>query len=171
MSKNISREKDLARLDEVLSIYGADAARWPAGERDALATIARDDAAAARLVNEAAALDKLLAFAPAGKASDGLKSRIVAAAVADGAREARVVPMSVGQAGSRKGFGSGRETIWSATAMAACFALGLYLGVAGAGSDALGSALDIASAEISAEEADSIDFFTDSGYGDPEGLI
>ena len=40
MSKNINREQGLARLDEVLSVYGADTARWPAGERDALAALA-----------------------------------------------------------------------------------------------------------------------------------
>lgn len=171
MSKNINGEQGLARFDEVLSVYGADMARWPARERDALAALARDDVAAARMVSEAAALDKVLAFAPGGKASNALKNRIVAAAVADGAREAKVVPMSAARGNGRKGFGSGRETVWSATAMAACFALGLYLGVAGTGSDALGAALDIASADITVEEADSIDFLTDSDYEDSEGLI
>lgn len=167
MSKTMNGERDLTRLDEVLSIHGADAARWPAGERDALAALVRDDTAAARLAREAAALDKVLALAPAGKASDALKNRIVAAAIADGAREAKVVPMSAARSSSRSAFGSGRETIWSATAMAACFALGLYLGIAGAGSEAIG----MVSADISAEEAEAIDFFGDSGYSDPEGLI
>lgn len=170
MSMNSTR-KDLARLDEVLSIYGSDEARWPPAEREALSALAERDAEAARLLREARALDKVLAFAPAGRAGDALRDRIVAAAVADGAREAKVVPLSAARKPASKSFGSGRDTFWSATAMAACFALGLYLGVAGNPGAAIGSALDLASVEMSGEEAESMDLFFDSDYVDPEGLI
>lgn len=171
MNKSRNMSNELSRLDEVLSIYGANAARWPEGDRDALSALVKGDAEASRLFGEAAALDKVMAYAPTGKASEALRNRIVAAAVADGARDALVVPISAARGGSARGFGGARETIWSATAMAACFALGIYLGIVGTGGQAIGSALDLASLEISAEEADSIDFFSDSNYSDPEGLI
>lgn len=172
MSKNGNIPETLERLDEVLSIHGANPARWPEKDRDSLLALAERDARASRLVSEAAALDRLLDLAPAGRAGEALRNRIVASAVADGARAARVAPLSAARGNARKGFGDASSgTIWSATAMAACFALGLYLGVAGMGGSAIGSALDMASVDISEEEMESIDFFSDSGYTEPEGLI
>ncbi len=122
----------LARLEEVLDTYGSDRARWPAGERQALERVIAKDAQAARLLGEATALDRMLALAPAGEASPALASRIVAAAVADGSREARVVPITAARPERRtKGGGfSIRSSLMAPAAalLAASFAFGIYLG-------------------------------------------
>ena len=50
------------RLRTLLSTYGADWRRWPAGERDAArALLARDAAAQQRMLDHAAQLDEWLA--------------------------------------------------------------------------------------------------------------
>ncbi len=146
----------LAELEQVLDSYGADAARWPAARRDALTAFSRFDARGARLLAETTAFEALLALAPRGEASDRLKSGIVAAAVGDGSRDARIVPLSVARRPRR------RPALWQAAAvLAASFALGLYLGVAGLADPALRGALNYAAVDGSAEEGE--DLFGSAG--------
>ena len=76
------REDRLAQLADVLETYGANEERWPDGVRAQLAAFVAEDDQAARLLTEAGALDKLLAFAPAGRGEGGLEARILAAASA-----------------------------------------------------------------------------------------
>ncbi len=80
-----------------------------------------------------------MALAPAGRADAALKARIVQAALDGGSRDARVVPLSAARARQERGsgFGSGRTALWPAAALAASFALGLYLGIAGVGTTTL----------------------------------
>lgn len=168
------RKKNSARLerfDEVLAIYGADPARWPADERAALTALARSDSSAARLFEEATALDRLMAFAPGGEAGDELRQRIVAAAVKDGSREARVVPMIAAKAKPRGGLGAGAGATWPTVAMAASFALGLYLGIAGLGIGTVGTALDLAALNGVVQESDPVEFLSDVGVSESEGVI
>lgn len=141
----------LTELEQVLDVYGAEAARWPETQRDRLLTFATSDDTGARLLAEAQALDRLLAEAPAGDASGRLKADIVAAAVGDGTREARVVPLD---AARRR---SVRRPVWQAAALlAASFALGLYLGIAGLADATLAGTLRYAALEESAEDSENI---------------
>lgn len=163
----MDKKNALKRFDDVLSVYGADSARWPEAERDALTALARDDGDAARLLGEAVALEKVMAHAPAGDAGAALRDRIVASALADGARDATVVPLEAARSARRRGFGMDPGRAWPAAAMAACFALGLYLGIAGMGVQTFTNALSLAALNGS----DSTEFLSDGGSGDSEGLI
>lgn len=152
-----------AELERVLDIYGADTTRWPAARRETLVAFARSDTQAARLLAEAQAVDAALALAPAGRASQRLKSDIVAAAVGDASREARVVPLSAAKPRPR------RPAPWQAAALlAASFALGLYLGVAGVADTALQGTLNYASADTGGELGDSLFSSAGSWLSDQE---
>lgn len=169
MTRKKENSEQLQRLDEVLAVYGANPDRWPESERDALERFAHSDAEAARLLKEAVALEKVMSHAPAGGAEQALKDRIVAAAVADGSREARVVPMT---AAARPRRGLGRQgTWWQVAAMAASFAVGVYLGVAGLSGNAFEPALNFAASDLLIEEGEPLDFFDDPVKTDSEGLI
>jgi hypothetical protein len=171
MTERRKNSAPLERFDEVLAIFGPDPARWPEDERSALSALARSDSSAAQLLAEATALDKVLALAPAGEAGDALKQRIVAAAVNDGSRDARVVPMAAVKAKRRGLFGAGTSAAWPAAAMAASFALGLYLGIAGLGTATVGTALDLAAVNGALEESDAVEFLSDAGVSESEGII
>lgn len=76
---------DVQKISHLVETYGADPARWPIVNREGLLALARSDAAVARLLSEAAALDRLLATAPqsvseaeAARACDRLMSRLAA---------------------------------------------------------------------------------------------
>jgi hypothetical protein len=70
-------EKTKARAQEVLDAYGADEARWPEADREAVRkSIAMDPVLAKRQAEEAE-LDGLLALAPVEAPSYALQSRIL----------------------------------------------------------------------------------------------
>ena len=140
MTTNDRRAEDRQALERLLDVYGADRTRWPARERLRFASFIAEDKAAARLLNEAGALDRLLDQAP--RTSEvrmhALKERIVAAAVRTGHGGLVVVPTAGVAAGGKlgswarrpaRGF-SGSE--WPAAALlAASLVLGVLLGSAG----------------------------------------
>ncbi len=169
--KMTGNSEQLKRLNDVLAIYGADPAGWPVKESEALQLLLRSDRSAARVHNEAIALEKVLSHAPAGTPDAALKQRIVDAAIADGAREPRIVPISSARKARRDGLGYGKGSLWPAAAMAASFALGLYLGVAGLGTTTINQAIDMASLGTAAVETDSSEFMLDGNGGDQEGLL
>jgi hypothetical protein len=138
-----------AELGRLLDVYGGDRSRWPAEARAAAGhLVARDREAAARLA-EAEALDRILERAPLPSLAReaALIDRIVAAAL----RSPRVVPAE-GQAaaphfeplvrpandprGGAVAHGSARVRAFASSGvnqmaglLAACLALGVYLGV------------------------------------------
>lgn len=83
MTSKDRRAEDREALEHLLEIHGADRTRWPARERLRFAGVISRDAAAARMLAEAQALDRLLDQAPrASEASiEALKGRIIAAAL------------------------------------------------------------------------------------------
>lgn len=114
---------DLQRLEALLDAYGADPARWPAAERAAaLALLAADTAAQARL-EQARQLDRALDRLPPAPAPAGdLAARIRAAARQQGAPVApALVPIPA----------NGNRAPWRFTmALAASAVIGLWLGFA-----------------------------------------
>jgi hypothetical protein len=61
---NPDNSAPLVELQAVVDTFGGDRARWPAAARLRLATLVATDVAAARIVAEAVALDRLLDLAP-----------------------------------------------------------------------------------------------------------
>ena len=139
MTTNDRRAEDRQALERLLDVYGADRTRWPARERLRFASFIAEDKAAARLLAEADALDRLLDRAP--RTSEvrmhALKERIVAAAVRTGHGGLVVVPAGASAGGKLASWGrrpapgfSGSE--WPAAAvLAASLVLGVLLGSAG----------------------------------------
>lgn len=139
MTTNDKRAEDRQALERLLDVYGADRTRWPARERLRFAGLVSEDRAAARLVDEADALDRLLDLAP--RTSEvrmhALKERIVAAAVRSGHGGLAVVPAHASAGEKLRGWArlpalglSGSE--WPAAALlAASMVLGVLLGSAG----------------------------------------
>jgi hypothetical protein len=126
----------LAALEEVLARYGADDARWPASERAALGSLVAADPAAARLLAEARALDRLLAGAASTVAPErlaALSDRIMAAAGGSepaASADRRVVAFEPRRAAHRH-VPLERRPLWQAASLlAASLALGVLLGVA-----------------------------------------
>ena len=74
-----ARPMTMERLDDLLAIYGADEAGWPAEERQAARALIETSADAKRLVDEARALDSLLSAAPVEEPSTELMERLMAA--------------------------------------------------------------------------------------------
>ena len=82
----MTQAKDIADLVHRLDLSGADRTRWPAQERLRFASLIANSEEAQRLVEEAAAFDRLLDQVPGaddGKLG-GLVDQIVAAAEAEG---------------------------------------------------------------------------------------
>ena len=106
------------RLAEVLAAYGADPARWPAAERARLEALVRSEP---QLLVEAREIDLVLARAAQPGVPAGAAARLLARA-AETKPQPNVVPFDrIRRAGS----------IWSwgaATALAASFACGIFLG-------------------------------------------
>ena len=139
MTTNDRRVEDRQALERLLDIYGADRTRWPARERLRFASLIAEDKAAARLLAEAGALDRLLDLAP--RTSEvrmhALKERIVAAAVRSGHGGLAVVPAHA-SAGEKLGGWARRSAVgfsgseWPVAALlAASLVLGVLLGSAG----------------------------------------
>ena len=70
---------NIKRFEQLLESYGANADRWPAGERDAALAFAQTSPDAQRLLDEAAQLDGMLDLAASPEPSAALAARIVAA--------------------------------------------------------------------------------------------
>lgn len=171
MAKATNSAKKLERLETVLAIYGSDPAGWPKSERAVLERLVGAQPSAARLLDEAVALDKVMERAPAGHVDDALKQRIVAAAVADGSSADRVIPFSVERARRRGNFPAGRSTMWPAAALAASFALGLYLGISELGTNAVDQALEFASLDGLAAEVDEVELLPTGNGSDQDSLL
>ncbi len=148
---------DINRLAEVLEIFGPEAERWPAAERDRLEALVGREEAAGKLVVEARALAAVMAHAPAGAASAELKARILAAA----SPEAQGAPIIVRAPESplRRLFGSGWSfgPAWpSAAVMAASLACGIYLGASGLAQPVFDDAFTMASLDSGVEDAEDL---------------
>lgn len=172
MTQDKDTKKYLARLEEVLDTFGADPARWPVSERAALEALAETQDQARRLIGEAQALERVMDSAPALKASDALKARIVAAAANDPVREARVVPITTSPGRSGHSLRVRRAALmWPAAALAASFAFGLYLGVSGVGGQAFESAFQVAAINGAAGDAEAFSWLEDDSGPDAEDLL
>ena len=139
MTKMNKRAEDREALERLLDIYGADRTRWPARERLRFAGVISEDIAAARMLAEADALDRLLEQAPRASSADveALKERIMAAALRVKAPQLAVVAGGKAVAGK---VAAGRPAVvarfargeWPAAAMlAASLVLGVVLGSTG----------------------------------------
>ncbi len=171
----MNKRNRLKRLGEVLDAYGADARRWPEAERDELRSLIETDNRARSLYREAQALARVMDTAPAMHASESLKAGILAAATKDKSRNATVVPIA---AAARRDQTEVRSQpvsrLWPAAALAASFALGVYLGLSGVGGTTVDSALRLAALSNGNGEGDGV--YTDAwldgnGGGDAEDLL
>jgi hypothetical protein len=131
----MAEPRNEARVREILAAYGAEPARWPAGERDNVqAWIAAHGARVADAIADAHALDAALSLLPAPAApSEDLAARVLAAAPTS-----RVVPLRARRVG---GFG-----MPAVAALAACAVMGVVVGFSsvGAGDDGLAAEADAA---------------------------
>lgn len=170
-----NRKQELARLGEVLDVYGADVSRWPDADRKALRAFVESDTRARQLHREAQALAQVMEAAPSMRASADLKAGIVASVAADQHREAKVVPIDAARSSGKPRATRDRSTqLWPAAALAASFALGVYLGVSGIGGIELDNALRLAELNNgnAAEEAGYAEPWLDGNSGgDAEGLL
>lgn len=119
-------------LDRTLETFGADANRWPAGVKIKLSPFIDGNADARRRVAEAAALDKVLGFAP--KISDARHAALTDQIVAKALRQPRAVSASgsvtpsAGQHKLQPRFKAWRENYLTAGALAASLMLGILAG-------------------------------------------
>ena len=142
----------LAELETALERHGARPERWPEAPRARLAGFIATDAAAARLVAEARALDNVLAFAPRAQRTRGLEERILAAAASlpQQAAGETVVPFPSrqdGRAPQTPMRGPGRRIWPELTLLAASLFLGLLIGISGQAVPALHDIAAIAEEE------------------------
>ncbi len=170
---NKDTKEKLARLADVLDAFGPDSARWPDAERDELRALVDTQLQGRQLHREARALARVMDAAPSMAASADLKAGILAAATKDQSREARVVPITAGRGLAETTTRSGRSTpLWPAAALAASFALGVFLGASGVGGGALDGAIQFASVSNGAVEGTYTDSWLDGGTGsDAEDLL
>lgn len=169
MTKKTNSDR-IRRFEETLAVYGGNSSKWPEAERAALNNLADDDRDASLVLAEAVALDKAMALAPAGEPDRALRERIVAAALRDGSRDPRIVALQTRKGGeSSIPDRSGR--MWSGAALAASFALGLYLGIAGLAGNGIGKAFDLAGITGTAQEGAGDEFLTDGGAFEQDGLL
>lgn len=171
MSKSRNTQSLLKAFEQCLDVFGADARKWPEDQRAEFEALVSKDPRAGALLNEAAALDQVMAASVAPGASDDLKTRIVAAAVSGSDREARVVPISAARSGtSVPAAAHYNRSMWSAAALAASFAFGLYVGLSGIGGQTFDGALQLASLNTSGE-AEDITWLDDAATSDTESLL
>lgn len=164
-------KKDIARLEEVLEVFGANTARWPVAERTALELLVETQGEARRLFGEMQALERVMDVAPTLNASDALKARIITAAITNSDHEPRVIPLRPASVDEDHSNSAHRvTTLWPAAALAASLALGLYLGVSGVGGQAFESAIQISSIS-NAGDSDNISWVDDGNGSDAEDLL
>lgn len=128
MSDMRNKDDRVAAFGELLDTHGGDPARWPPDRRAEAERLIATSPEARRLVGEAAALDRVLAAAPAVGASQPLElsKRIIEAVRASQ------------RGGKRGGAGSAMAPVrwlgWaSAGVLAASFAFGIVLGLSETG--------------------------------------
>lgn len=119
----------LELLDRTLEVFGADSARWPVGVKTKLTPLINGNADARRKIAEAAALDKVLSFAPTISAArqNELADQIVAKAL----RQPRAVSVSDQPARSSQPtprFRNWRQNSIVGGALAASLMLGILSG-------------------------------------------
>ncbi len=164
MTRQMTMADLMERLQTVVAAYGADRARWPASEREALSEYAATNPDARRCIAEAESLDALLAGAatrvpePAvARVRDQLLARLdleTADTPAPG-HDARVVPFARKQA-PRPGVPA--RSMWrEAAVLAAALLVGVFTGRQGL---LEGSGLDLgnltSSAAISSADSDDV---------------
>lgn len=103
-SKTGRGDPSVDRLARVTAAYGADPARWPAEEREALRGLLKGMDAAADRIDEEQALDRLLDMVPPPEPPPGAVDRILGAAGIE-ASGARVLPFPKTSSAPRIGFG------------------------------------------------------------------
>ncbi len=140
MTSKDRQTEDREALARLLDVYGADRTRWPARERLRFAGVVIEDKAAARLLGEAEALDRLLDRAPRVSEAriDALKERVVAAALRSDRPQLRAIAGSkpepakawLGQM-RRPGLSASFREWPAAAVLAASLVLGVMLGSAG----------------------------------------
>lgn len=172
MTKGNNIQRELLRLGSVLDTCGTDPKRWPVSERHKLEVLVGKNSDAGQLLKEARALARVMDAAPVSKASAALKSRIVAAAIKEGGRDVRIVPIEVERTGRvRPIYARRARALWPAAALAASFAFGLYLGVAGIGGNAVDGAFDIAMSGVSGSDADNISWLEGGAAVNEDGPL
>lgn len=172
MTQSNNVQQELIRLESVLDTFGADPKRWPVSERRILEALIEINADARLLLGEARAVARVMDAAPVSQASATLKSRIVNAAIADAGRDARIVPIETARPGGGQSMSARRSgSIWPAAALAASFAFGLYLGVAGIGGTAVDGAFEIAMSGASGGDGDAISWLEDGAVANEEGPL
>ncbi len=172
MTNESIKQTDLKRLEDVLDTYGTLPERWPDDEREMLLRFVGADANAERLMADAKRFEAVLAFAPAGHGGAGLERRIVAAALDDGGREARVVPIEAGRRPARiNALPKSLGVSWPAAVLAASFFVGLYVGSSEIVPGVLADSLRLANLSEALDESD--DLFGSSVYlsDDREGVL
>ncbi len=142
---NNSKMTKMERLQFVLDHYGVDRARWPTKEHELLEFV-KQTPQAATLYHEARALDQLLdqgALPLPEESSDLQQSILTDFSNLQAGKDDVVVPfLSTGNRAKNAGYP--KHNWMSAAAMAACFAVGIYLGGVGIGDWSLDLASDIA---------------------------
>ncbi len=134
--------EDREALERLLDVHGADRTRWPARERLRFAAVISEDKAAAEMLAEARALERLLDQAPRVNDArvDALKERIVAAALRSQPRRFSTVDGGGSKSEPAKAWvGQLRRPSWgrsfvelpAAAVLAASLVLGVMLGTAG----------------------------------------
>lgn len=145
-NENMSKKSkiDLKAFEAILDTYGSDRLRWPRSSRSALDNFIDGSDAARQLLKEAEALDRVLSSSASVVASDALKGRIMASVGSDESHSAKVVPITAARAKAAQSYQVNRmRGYWPAAALAASFAFGLYLGIAGVGSQTFEGAVQV----------------------------
>ncbi len=163
---NKSKMTNMQRLQFVLDHHGADRSKWPAKAQE-LEDYIKQAPAAAKLYHEARALDQLLdqGALPAQDSSNDLQQAILADfAALHERKDPVVVPLSRGQ--KRQIYSAYSRQDWMSTAaLAACFAVGIYLGGVGIGDWSLDLAGDLANlASVNDQFADIADAAMSSSF-------
>ncbi len=127
----------LDRFKAIIEAYGANAAHWPAAEREAAEAFAATSPDAIGLLAEARALDLLLDEAPLMEATSDLTSRILASVPRVGGMAPATAPQSRGWADQLTGI---LNVLWPrhglarpAGLLAATMMFGFLVGFSGAG--------------------------------------
>jgi len=138
------RAAELEALERLLASCGSDRTRWPAPERLRFAPLLAASGEAQRLLKEAAALDRVMDFAPrpSRARAEALAERIVAAATAESegglgrhraARALRRVlsPAPIGMASLARRTATASMRWPAAALLAASLAIGAFAGTEG----------------------------------------
>ena len=169
MSKD-AQKTDLTRLKAVIDAYGACENRWPESERRDLAVLLAQNPEARRLHAEAWSLDQVLTSLPKPKARDGLRNDIMVYIRSSQDLEtttsgSQVIQFPKERGVRNRGKLNGPLTQWwAASALAASFVLGVFLGASGTTGTSLDSILGLMrlpGAEIA----------MDAGNDDTDGLF